>query len=194
VQDIVLRVPDTQVIFVTGYPTLENALAALNAGAMDYLVKPFDQAELVEYVNRRHGKLGEISQQRIPKILLVDDSHTMVLLFKSLFKKSGYDVTFASDGEKGFQMALESKPDLVLLDGELPVLDGFEVCRRLRLDERMKSTKIVMFTGGTVDVETNRAHQAGADLFLSKSAKPADILESVRQLLEIERRRTDAKV
>jgi DNA-binding response OmpR family regulator len=206
-KEIKRRFPQTQLILMTGFPTLENAVAALQAGAMDYLVKPFDRAELIDYVNRRHMTLGEISppskavslfelskaavsipssQRPMPKILLVDDSRTILALFKNLLEKSGYTVLTAKDGETGLATALEQKPALVILDGELPKFDGFEVCRRLRLDAQMKSTKILMFTAGTEGKESKRAQDAGADGFLSKNAKPGDTLKAVRQLLHNE--------
>ncbi len=184
-REIRRRFPETQVILMTGYPTLENAVAALNMGVMDYLVKPFDQAELVDYVNQRHGKLGEISQQPLPKILLVDDSRTLLLLFKSLFEKSGYKVLTATDGKTGLSLALEQKPDLVILDGELPGLNGFEVCRQLRLNAEMQRMKILMLTGGAESEENDRAQKAGADGFFSKQAPRSEIVEKAGQLLHL---------
>jgi len=126
-------------------------------------------------------KLGSAPRRR--KILLVDDSRTILTLFKGLFEQSGYDVLTATDGEDALQIALKQKPNLVILDGLLPRLDGFEVCRRLRSDAHMKSAKILMFTGGTEGEETEHARQVGADRFFSKDTKPGDILNAAHHLL-----------
>lgn len=200
-QEIKRRFPQTQLILMTGFPTLENAIAALRVGASDYLVKPFDREELISSVNGRHMTLGEIARSPGPespgatapfsspsgrlraKILLVDDSRTIRMIFQSLFEKSGYDVLTAADGEDALRTALEQKPDLVILDGSMPRLDGFEVCRRLRLDAGMKSTKILMLTGGAESEESRRAQQAGADRFISKTVRPQEILDIARLLL-----------
>lgn len=174
--------PKTQLILMTGYPSLENAVTALAIGASDYLVKPFDHAELIDYVNRRHITQTGISKTMDAEILLVDDSKTILILFKGLFEKSGFKVTTANDGETGLRLALQQKPDLVILDGELPRLDGYEVCHRLRMDMQMKHTKIYMFTAGSEAIESKRAKKVGADGFMSKNSAPTDIINSVRKL------------
>jgi DNA-binding response OmpR family regulator len=203
-QEIKHRFPETRIILMTGFPTLENALAALSVGASDYLVKPFGAKELVDYVQRCYQTPGEIAQpsfastlanaapvtpsqaaqSTLPKILLVDDSKVTLMIFKSFFEKSGYQVLTATDGEDALALAQSKKPDLVILDGELPRLNGFEVCRRLREKDDMKGTKIIMFTGGIEGNEHQQAQKAGADFFLSKETPAAELLKTARQLLQ----------
>jgi CheY-like chemotaxis protein len=119
----------------------------------------------------------------VPKILFVDDSPLMIAVFKNLFKLAGYEVLTALDGETALATALEQTPDLVILDGVLPTMDGFEVCRRLRLAARMKCAKIMMFTGGAEGEDNRQARDAGADCFLSKEVEPPAVIEAARRLL-----------
>ena len=80
-------------------------------------------------------------------ILCIEDSSTFALFLKSHLQKRGYDVRIAIDGESGIQSALEVAPDLILLDVILPGIDGYQVCKQLRAEPRLKETPILMLTG-----------------------------------------------
>ncbi len=79
--------------------------------------------------------------------IIIDDDPLVIRLFKRFFTKAGFRVETASDGQRGLELIQQSKPDIVLLDLRLPVLDGFEVLKRIRQDEKTKQTPVVCFSG-----------------------------------------------
>ncbi len=123
--------------------------------------------------------------QKKNTILVVDDEDTNLRLMEAMLLPMGYEVTTAPDGEKALKSAQEIQPDLILLDIMMPKIDGFEVARRLRQEEKTRTTPIVMVTGLN-DVEDRvKALEAGADDFL---AKPVDMMElkaRVQSLLKV---------
>jgi|GEM_PF-2084545 len=188
-----LLVDEVEGVATISLPTLQALPVSAQVGQPQYLassvfelkghlISLLDAAILLSESAERRPKIDSVRHK--PKILIVDDSRTILMIFKGLFEKAGYDVLLSKDGEEGWQMALQEKPDVVILDGLLPTLDGFEICRRLRLDAGIKSSKILMFTGGLEAEETKQAQAAGADRFISKNTKPADILLAVQRLLE----------
>ena len=87
-------------------------------------------------------------------------------------------------GEEALRIALDQKPNLVILDGELPGLNGFDVCRQLRANTNLSGIKIIMYTGGIRGNEAQQARDAGADRFLPKQAPANDLLTMARELLK----------
>jgi CheY-like chemotaxis protein len=80
------------------------------------------------------------------KILLVDDSSTVLLMERMILSKSDYDVVTAKDGQEGVEKALSEHPDLILMDVVMPRMDGFEACRRLREQDATKEIPVIMVT------------------------------------------------
>jgi len=102
------------------------------------------------------------------KILIVDDSRLLRIANERILVKAGYEVITAADGEEGLRLALESKPDLVLLDMMLPKLSGQEVLQRLRTHPSSASTPVIVLTSLP---ESNREKLLGegASLYFEKS-------------------------
>lgn len=98
-------------------------------------------------------------------ILIIEDEQTIVDIIKINLEKDGYTVYEAHDGAEGVQMALDKKPDLILLDIMLPKLDGFEVCKRVR--EKM-STPIIMLTARDEELDKVLGLELGADDYMTK--------------------------
>ena len=99
------------------------------------------------------------------RILIVDDEPNIVISLEYLMRREGYEVVVAGDGEAALEAAgAAPPPDLVVLDVMLPKLSGFEVCRRMRADPRLKGLRILMLTarGGEAEV-TVAAHDPGPD-------------------------------
>jgi diguanylate cyclase (GGDEF)-like protein len=103
-----------------------------------------------------------------PALLIVDDDHVMRMLERETLVPFEFDVREAADGDQALQMLSESPPDLVLLDVEMPGIDGFEVCRRIR--ERWDGTQVpVIMVTGMDDLDSvNSAYEAGANDFIAK--------------------------
>lgn len=113
------------------------------------------------------------------RVLVVDDNVDTVLSFSMLLRASGHDVHTAHDGMEAVEAALEYKPDVVLLDIGLPVLNGYEVARRIRQEPTLKHVVLIALTGYGQDADRKTALQAGFDYHLVKPAR----LEQLQKIL-----------
>jgi DNA-binding response OmpR family regulator len=120
----------------------------------------------------------------MPKILVVDDSPTVIAMLQVLFTQNGYEVITAEDGTEGLKKAKEEKPDLIFLDIMLPRIDGYKICRMLKFDEQYQKIPIIMFTTRVLDSDKQTGGEVGADAYLGKQAPPEEILATVKKLLE----------
>jgi DNA-binding response OmpR family regulator len=117
------------------------------------------------------------------RILVVDDEPNIVLTLEFLMKREGYEPEVAGDGEAALAAIARAAPDLVLLDVMLPRLDGFEVCRRLRADERWRGLKILMLSAKGRDAEMAKGLALGADAYVTKPFATRDLVLAVKRLL-----------
>ena len=117
------------------------------------------------------------------KILLVDDSSTVLLMERMILSKSQYDVVTAKDGVEGVEKAVAEKPDLILMDVVMPRMDGFEACRQLREQDDTKAIPVIMVTtrGELASVETGYA--AGCNEYVTKPINGLELLAKVRSCL-----------
>ena len=99
------------------------------------------------------------------KILLVDDEPDAVEFVSRAFLRSGYKVITASDGERALELVASARPDLIVLDVGLPDIDGFEVCRRIRLDSQVP---IIMLTARDEEDDVMRGFRLGVDDYVTK--------------------------
>lgn len=117
------------------------------------------------------------------KILIVDDNIDTVELLKKRLKSEGYDTQEAYDGEEALKKVYEYKPDLILLDIMMPKMDGYEVCQRLKTDEKTKFIPIIMLTAKS-DVESKvKGLDIGADDYVPKPFDYRELSARVRSLL-----------
>ena len=117
------------------------------------------------------------------KILVIDDNLDTARLICIMFQKLGYQTVAASDGEQGLQKVSEEPPDLILLDVMMPVMDGYEVARRLRYDPNTKRIPILMFTAKSQANDKAAGFDAGADDYLTKPTNPSELQAHVKALL-----------
>ena len=114
------------------------------------------------------------------KVLVVDDEPTLVATLKYNLEGAGYEVLTAPDGESALLMARSKRPDLVVLDLMLPIMDGLEVCRLLRRDMSMP---ILILTAKTEEVDKVVGLELGADDYVTKPFSMRELLARVRALL-----------
>jgi len=101
------------------------------------------------------------------KILLVDDEPDLVKVTTYRLKKMGYDVVTGVTGQEALDLIRSEEPDLVLLDLRLPIIDGLDVCKEIKADEKFKDIPIILFTASTGSIVDN-VKEVGADGFLIK--------------------------
>jgi class 3 adenylate cyclase len=126
-----------------------------------------------------------MTEDRKPLVLVVDDQPANVKLLQQILKMTGYEVATASSGQEALDKVPAEKPDIVLLDVMMPVMDGYEVCRRLRADKETALLPIVMVTALDPQEERIKGIEAGADDFLQKPINQPELLARVKSLLRI---------
>lgn len=119
----------------------------------------------------------------MPTVLIVDDEPPIVELVRFTLEDERVRVLEAGDGLEALAVARAAEPDLIFLDVQLPHLNGFEVCRRLRQEAGLEKTKIVMLTAANQAHDLARGRAAGADLYLTKPFSPLRLLTLVSSLL-----------
>jgi two-component system alkaline phosphatase synthesis response regulator PhoP len=120
------------------------------------------------------------------KALVVDDSPTVRQVQKTLLDQQGYQVFTAEDGLEGVRLARAERPDVVLLDVVMPLMDGVECCRRIKRDRDLQGTTVFMVTGKEELAQLRAAYAAGCDGYLTK---PLDVQELLVKISSVERLR-----
>ena len=116
-------------------------------------------------------------------ILYVEDNELNRKIVRDLLRRTSYRLIEAPDGETGVQMALEQRPDLILMDVQLPKISGFEATRRLRAEPATADTPIIVITSFALSGDEQRAREAGASAYLPKPYSPFTLLGMIRKLL-----------
>lgn len=122
-------------------------------------------------------------EQAKKRILLVDDEPDLLSMVKLRLEANGYEVITASDGNTAYEKAKSETPDLIILDLMLPGIDGYQVCRLLKFDERYRSIPIIMLTALSQKEDKEWGQKVGADYYLTKPFEPNELLDKIKELL-----------
>ena len=117
------------------------------------------------------------------KILYVEDNEDNIYILKRRLGRIGYDVAIATDGAQGIAMASELKPDLILMDLSLPVMDGWEATRRLKAAPETQAIPVIALTSHAMVGEREKALAAGCDDFDTKPVELQRLLGKIRALV-----------
>jgi len=117
------------------------------------------------------------------KILIVDDEPSLIVALQFLMEQNGYETIAALSGEEAMEAIAKHHPDLVLLDIMLPVVDGFEVCQRVRENQDWKDIRIVLLTALGSEAHVTKGLDLGADAYVTKPFSNTDLVAQVKELL-----------
>src|SRR5436305_1495545 len=119
-----------------------------------------------------------------PHILVVDDDPVIVRLLEVNFRLDGFDVSTAGRGEEAIALAVETPPDIILLDIMMPGLDGYEVCRRLRAIPALADIPVLFLSARAQDDTRAADEDLGIVDYVTKPFDPSELVATVRRLIE----------
>ena len=117
------------------------------------------------------------------RILVVEDQEDNRTILRDLLGMAGYELIEATNGAEGIELALREKPDLILMDIQLPLIDGYEATRRIKDNAALKATPIIAVTSYALSGDEAKARAAGCDAYVTKPFSPRELLAKVRQYL-----------
>tara|TARA_R110002124_G_scaffold88165_4_gene226476 strand:- start:803 stop:4432 length:3630 start_codon:yes stop_codon:yes gene_type:complete len=138
-----------------------------------------------QYLAAERAQARSKPEARATLVMVVDDSITVRKVTTRLLERNGMEVVTAKDGVDAIARLQDIKPDIMLLDIEMPRMDGFEVATRVRHDERLSELPIVMITSRTGEKHRERALSIGVNVYLGKPYQEAQLLEVISKLVDI---------
>jgi two-component system cell cycle response regulator DivK len=117
------------------------------------------------------------------RILVVEDQEDNRQIIRDLLTSAGYELVEAVDGEEGVRLAESERPDLILMDIQLPVLDGHEATRRIKQNPELRHIPIIVVTSYALSGDDQKAMAAGSDGYMAKPFSPRQLLATIRKFL-----------
>ena len=178
------------VIFVTGNSDRESVVKGLSLGAADYLIKPFTTTKLLEIIENHlkpqnlHYNHDDEDESNKPVILVVDDVTSMLRAIQHALGNR-YKIYLLSKSEDAVDFLKSKKPDLILLDLLMPVLNGFDLIPIIKAMPEYKDTPIIIITTEGTQDHVNEAISLGAADFIVKPFKPKELNDKVAKHIRI---------
>jgi CheY-like chemotaxis protein len=116
-------------------------------------------------------------------ILIIEDNESNMYLISFILKKHGYGILQAYNGKDGLRLAQENKPDLIVMDWQLPDIDGVDLTKRLKKSESLKDCPIVFCTSSVMRGDREKALEAGAVSYIEKPIIPEKFIEEIEKIL-----------
>jgi two-component system, cell cycle response regulator DivK len=117
------------------------------------------------------------------RILVVEDTDDNRRILRDVLTNAGFEVVEATDGEKGIAAAAECRPDLILMDIQMPVIDGYEASRRIKANAELRHIPIIAITSFALAGDEEKTAAAGCDGYVPKPCSPRQVLAMVREFL-----------
>jgi len=117
------------------------------------------------------------------RILVVEDQADNRQIIRDMLAATDYEVTEAENGEAALAAIAKQRPDLILMDIQLPIMDGYEATRRIKADPALKSIPIIAVTSYALSGDETKAREAGCDDFVPKPYSPRQLMAKIRQYL-----------
>ena len=119
------------------------------------------------------------------RILVIEDTEDNRRIFRDLLGPSGYELIEAMDGEQGVAMAVAERPDLILMDIQLPVIDGYEATRRIKANPGLRHIPIIAITSYALSGDEAKSRAAGCDGYIAKPFSLQEVLDVVHNFLPL---------
>jgi two-component system cell cycle response regulator DivK len=117
------------------------------------------------------------------RILVVEDQEDNRQILRDLLSNVGYEMIEAEDGVQAIEQATKHRPDLILMDIQLPLMDGYEATRRIKANPDLKSIPIIVVTSYALSGDEEKAREAGCDAYVAKPYSPRALLAKIREYL-----------
>jgi len=173
----------TAVMMLTTEVEISDRVRGLMTGADEYVGKPYDAGYIVARA-RELVRRGEMKREPSEKtVLLIDDSVTFREALKAALEQASYRVSVAGSGEEGLRLAADLRPSAIIVDGQLPGMDGATFIRRIRLDAALRGLPCLLLTGSDDHGAEVHALDAGADAFVRKEEDIGLVLARLNAML-----------
>lgn len=142
--------------------------------------------------NNPNKNISEISTKK--KVLFVDDNKTLHVIFKNIFSETNYSLIHAYDGQEGYNLYKKFKPDIIVIDVEMPEINGFELCRAIKEEIQSEYIPVIILSQKDKEIDINAAFDAGADDYLVKPVEPEVLLQKIDEYLSQAEKRSSYKI
>lgn len=186
--------PQTQSIPVVVISVVDDRPRSLDMGAIEHLLKPLSRQKFYQALNRLFANVQSPSPEMAliiaaielanrPKILLVEDNETNITMVLNYLEVHNFQVVLARNGLEAVQMAKQYQPDVILMDIQMPEMDGLEATRQIRVDQETNSIPIIALTALAMPGDLERCLAAGANDYMAKPVRLKQLLDKIMQLL-----------
>ena len=117
------------------------------------------------------------------KVLIVEDNELNMKLFHDLLDAQGYETLQTREGLQALALARENRPDLILMDIQLPIMDGYEATRRIKANPEFNNIPIIVVTSYALSGDESKARDAGCDAYVTKPYSPRALLAKIREYI-----------
>jgi two-component system NtrC family sensor kinase len=174
----------TPVVVLSTEAEIHDRVHGLKTGASDYIGKPYESSYVVgRSLELLRKTLSSTESRGSTTVLVIDDSATFREELKFVLENAGYRVVAAATGEDGLRAAVDARPDIIVVDGILPGIDGATVIRRIRADAAVRATPCILLTASEERSGELEALDAGADAYVRKEEDSQVILARVTAVL-----------
>ncbi len=172
----------TPVMLLSTEAEVHDRIRGLTTGADEYVGKPYDRTYVIARGRELLRKNVVEAQAGKRSILVIDDSMTLREQLKAALIAEGYDAITAATGEDGLRLAFAMRPHAIIVDGQLPGIDGATVIRRIRADAVLRRTPCILLTGSEANSSELQALDSGADAYLRKEEDAGVVLARLRAI------------
>jgi chemosensory pili system protein ChpA (sensor histidine kinase/response regulator) len=140
---------------------------------------------MLEHIPSYTALAAQPEDDGVKTVMVVDDSVTVRKVTSRFLEREGYEVVTAKDGADALLILQDHIPDVMLLDIEMPRMDGFEVAKNIRSSSRLKDIPIIMITSRTGEKHREHALSLGVDMYMGKPYQEEVLLENIQSLIEV---------